>query len=155
MKTIPATEDPLVLRTDYSDESAWQSLCATILEPVDGFATRVDFVSDVEFAGLEAEQLLSAPSNAPDRSFAFIVDQVALTHPKHPILVVDLLREPGRTFRVISTQVGAVADNLSLANMDFSEFAEAVDPDGIFRGFPPMPQRPPPPKQSFWKSLFR
>jgi hypothetical protein len=25
--------------------------------------------------------------------------------------------------------------NLSLANMDFFEFADAVDPDGIFRGF--------------------
>lgn len=155
MKTIPATEHALVLRTDYSDESAWQSLCATIQEPVDGFTTCVDFVSDLEFAGLRAEQLPSAPSDAPDRSFAFIIDHVALTHLQHPILVVDLRREPGRIFRVIPTEVGGVADNLSLANMDFTDFADAVDPDGIFRGFPPMPQRPPPPKKSFWKSLFQ
>jgi hypothetical protein len=29
-----------------------------------------------------------------------------------------------------------IENNLSLANMDFEEFAEAVDPDGVFRGFP-------------------
>ena len=27
-------------------------------------------------------------------------------------------------------------NNLSIANMDFREFAESVDPDGVFRGFP-------------------
>jgi hypothetical protein len=29
-----------------------------------------------------------------------------------------------------------VENNLSLVNMDFVEFAESVDPDGVFRGFP-------------------
>jgi hypothetical protein len=29
-----------------------------------------------------------------------------------------------------------VENNLSLANMDFAEFADATDPDGIFCGFP-------------------
>jgi hypothetical protein len=30
----------------------------------------------------------------------------------------------------------SVENNLSLANMDFEEFANAVDVDGLFRGFP-------------------
>jgi hypothetical protein len=29
-----------------------------------------------------------------------------------------------------------VENNLSLANMDFSEFANHTDPDGVFLGFP-------------------
>jgi hypothetical protein len=29
-----------------------------------------------------------------------------------------------------------VENNLSIANMDYSEFADEVDPDGVFRGFP-------------------
>jgi hypothetical protein len=29
-----------------------------------------------------------------------------------------------------------IENNLSIANMDFEEFAENVDDDGIFRGFP-------------------
>jgi hypothetical protein len=28
-----------------------------------------------------------------------------------------------------------VGNNLSLANMDFHEFADNADPDGVFRGF--------------------
>jgi hypothetical protein len=30
----------------------------------------------------------------------------------------------------------AVENNLSIANMDYDEFAAAVDEDGIFRDFP-------------------
>lgn len=30
---------------------------------------------------------------------------------------------------------GGVENNLSLANMGFEEFADAVDEDGVFRGF--------------------
>ncbi len=66
----------------------------------------------------------------------FIVDRIALTHPEHPILVVDLYTEPGRTFRVIPAEMWAVENNLSIVNMDFFEFADYVDQDGIYRGFP-------------------
>jgi hypothetical protein len=71
-----------------------------------------------------------------EHSFVFLVDQIALTHPEHPILVVDLSDEPGRTFRVIPAEMWSVENNLAIANMDFDEFAERVDKDGIFRGFP-------------------
>jgi hypothetical protein len=47
--------------------------------------------------------------------------------------VVDLLDEPGRTFRVIPKAVSSVANNLSIANVGFEEFVEAADKDGIFR----------------------
>jgi hypothetical protein len=39
-------------------------------------------------------------------------------------------------FRVIPSQMWSVENNLSIANMDFFEFADAVGDDGIFRGFP-------------------
>jgi hypothetical protein len=50
--------------------------------------------------------------------------------------VIDALDEPGRTFRVVPSELWAVENNLSLSNMDFEEFAEAVDGDGVFRAFP-------------------
>ena len=49
---------------------------------------------------------------------------------------MDLLGEPGRTFRVIPSEIWGVENNLSIANMGFEEFADAVDSDGVFRGFP-------------------
>ena len=55
--------------------------------------------------------------------------------PGVPILVVDLRRERGRGFRAIPSTIQSIENNLSIANMDFFEFANAVDEDGVFRGF--------------------
>ena len=40
-----------------------------------------------------------------------------------------------RTFRSIPSEVEPIVANLSLANMDFAEFAHSTDPDWVFRGF--------------------
>lgn len=134
MKKIPATENAMVLRTDFSNESAWQAICAAIEAPDSqyGFKASVHFISDPEYKGVTAEQLLSAISEDPYHSFAFIIDEMALAAKDNPILVVH---ELGRTFRVIPSQMWGVENNLSLANMGFEEFADNVDADGIFRGF--------------------
>jgi hypothetical protein len=53
--------------------------------------------------------------------------------------VVDLLDEPGRTFRAIPPAIQAIDNNLAIANTYFSEFAEKFDLDGVFRDFQPAP----------------
>jgi hypothetical protein len=92
-------------------------------------------VNDPEFEGVTAEQLPSLTAPGVFRAFLFIVDRIALSHPDRPILVVDLYDEAGRTFRVIPSEMCSVENNLSIANMDFAEFADNTAPDGIFRGF--------------------
>ena len=136
MKRIPETKNTLVLRTDFSDTAAWESICVAIQAPVGEFRAYVDFVSDPEYANLAVEQLSLLIPQGSNHTFLFVVDHTALAHPDHPILVVDLYTERGRTFRVVPSEMWAVENNLSLANMDFAEFADAVDRDGIFRGFP-------------------
>jgi hypothetical protein len=142
MKKLPKTEHAsglstsLLLRTDFSDDAAWESLCTAIQEPdpVYGFQALVTCISDRDYDGLTVEQLISLVPE--DMTFLFVADRIALTHPERPILVVDLYHEPGRTFRVIPTSMGAVENNLNLANMDFYELADCAGPDGIFRGIP-------------------
>ncbi len=138
MKKIPDTNESPVIRTDFSDELAWKSVCAAIQKPVGEFRAYVDFVNDPEFAGLEAAQLPLMPWEDRKRSFAFIVDTTTISHPDHPVMVVDLRNQPGRTFRVIPSEMWGVENNLSIANMGFEDFAEATDQDGIFRGFSDM-----------------
>jgi hypothetical protein len=55
---------------------------------------------------------------------------------EHPILVLDLADELGRIFRVVPREVSSIDNNLSIANMDWSDFADNVDADGVFHGFP-------------------
>jgi hypothetical protein len=138
VKPLPKTQNSLVLRTDFSDDAAWDALCAAIQKPTEeGFKAYVDYLSDPAYDGLTVEQLVVLSRKGGDRSFAFIADRATFTNPERPVLVVDLYHEPGRIFRVNPREMWGVENNLSLANMDYYEFADNVDPDGVFRGFPP------------------
>jgi len=132
----PDSGNPVLLRTDFSDDAAWAALCKAAQAPSDDdFRANIDCVSDRSFAGLAAEQVVALVQHGSSHSFAFLADRLTVANPERPVLVVDLAHEPGRTFRVIPSQMWAVENNLSLANMEYSEFADNVDPDGVFRGF--------------------
>lgn len=132
----PDADNPVLLRTDFSDEAAWASLCKAAQAPSDeAFQANIDCVSDRSFDGLAVEHVVALAQKGSSHSFAFMADRLTATDPERPVLVVDLSREPGRTFRVIPGQMWAVENNLSLGNMEYSEFADNVDPDGVFRGF--------------------
>lgn len=55
--------------------------------------------------------------------------------PETPLVAVDLADERGRWFRVVPAEMWGVENNVP-GNMFFREFADATDPDGVFRGFP-------------------
>ena len=134
---LPASDMSLLLRTDFSDDAAWNSLCSAVQVPSEhGFLANLDCISNPAFNGLTVGQIVTLARKDGDRAFAFIADSVALTHPEQPVLVVDFYDEPGRTFRVVPIEMWGVENNLSLANMDYVDFADSADPDGVFRGFP-------------------
>lgn len=133
---LPAIPGALVLRADFSDDAAWDRVCAaSAAQTPEGFMASLSFVSDPAFTGLTGEQAaaLTSPSF---RTFLFLVDHVTVTDPEMPLVAVDLHDEPGRWFRVIPGRMPDIENNLSLANMNFREFADGADPDGVFRGFP-------------------
>lgn len=136
MKQIPRTENALVLRTDFSNDLIWKAICEEIQRPVGIFHFRanVEFLDDAQYASITKEQLLELIPSNYDHSFIVIADQTAISHPDRPLLVVDLYEGSGNEFRAIPPQMQSIENNLSIANMDFEEFAEAVDADGIFRG---------------------
>ena len=135
---LPSYDYSLVIRTDFSDDAAWKQVCAEIEKPQTEHELRamVECISDKACAGLAADRIASVLPDDEERVFVFLVDSHALSRPDHPVLVVDLAQEPGRTFRVIPSEAWGVENNLRLANMDFEEFAEVCGQDGVFRGFP-------------------
>ena len=139
MKALPKSDKSLLLRTDFSDDVAWAALCEALRVPSEeGFLAHLDCISDPVYDGLTVEQLVKLAPKGGDHNqvIAFVADRIALTEPEQPVLVVDLYDEPGRTFRVIPREMWGVENNLSIANMDYTEFADNADPDGVFRGFP-------------------
>ncbi len=93
-------------------------------------------MDDREFRGLTKEQLLDRVPNDYRHTFLLVVDTTATQHPELALLVLDLYADRGRAFRAIPSQIQAIENNLSIANMSFFEFADNVDEDGVFRGFP-------------------
>jgi hypothetical protein len=138
MKPFPKSDNSLLIRTDFSDDAAWEALCEASVEPdeEEGFQAHLDFISDRAYEGLTIEQLVAMCPKGGSHTYMFLADGRAQSDPEQPILVVDLYTEPGRSFRVIPREMWGVENNLSIANMDFEEFADCVDADGIFRGFP-------------------
>lgn len=139
MKTIPETENPLVLRTDFSNQKVWDSICAAIRKPAGLFRFRanMDFLDDRKYSSMTTAQILAQIPPKYNHPFIMIVDQITVTHEENPLLVINLLDDAiENEFRTLPSQVQGIENNLSIANMDFEEFSESVDEDGIFRGFP-------------------
>jgi hypothetical protein len=124
--------DRSLVRTDFSDQAAWEAVRdAALAFNEDGFAAGLTVVDDPAFDGVHADAILASASGR--QNLCLVVDSTALTHPENPILVLGSGRRPDR-FRVIPSEVWSVENNL-FWNMDWREFIGGLDQDGVFRGF--------------------
>ncbi|WP_455271365.1 DUF6924 domain-containing protein [Rhizobium herbae] len=78
--------------------------------------------------------LAEAASRTGDHALLIVADSSTMNNADMPLLCVDTVLLGGE-FRVVPERLWGVENNVSLANMDFSEFAVAVGRDGVFRGF--------------------
>src|SRR5260221_14083990 len=114
IEPIAETRNALVLRTYFADQAAWEAICTAIRQPAGDFKAYVAFLSDRQYDGVSAERLRSVIPTGYNHTFVFVVDRLATTDHERPILVVDLWEEPGRTFRVIPSEIWGVENNLSI-----------------------------------------
>ncbi len=135
MKPLPDTDHALVLRTDYGDEDAWQATLAAFAAGTDDESADLSVISDPTYAGLEVAQVMALLPDDWSHTFLFIADHTTMRHPEHPLLVVDAFSDGEATFRAAAAQVWTVENNLSLGSMNFENFIDDVDEDGIFRRF--------------------
>ena len=139
LRTVSASPffgGPHVVRTDFHDDAAWAGIRSQVLEEtIDGFRAYVDIVEDAAFKDVGADSVIAALPPHYSHSFLVIVDHDSMTFPDHPVLVLDLQDPAHGRFRALPTTVQQIENNLSIANMDFAEFAVSVDPSGLFRGF--------------------
>lgn len=152
-----------LIRTDFSNDTAWHAVITETSKPVDfdqpdnpapgndAYGANLQPIDDRSFEGVTAAEL-GQMFTATDDSFGYVLlaDSQAMTEASSSgevtVEYVDLsLSDPedaelfdsfmGRAFRVVTTEIASIEVNLSIANMDFSDFANATDPDGVFRGF--------------------
>ncbi len=152
-------QNPWVVCVDFSNESVWEEIKALIsapqTDPLSGidFYANVRFVRDQRFANQGTLQIVHALPDDYPGFVVFVVDAKTISDREHPLLIIGFAptgddpeggnRPPSRvtadqlrTFRAIPSTIQSIENNLSLANMDFEDFAKSVDKDGVFRGFP-------------------
>ena len=123
-----------LLRTEYSMEERWRDLLERIATPSpDGFLANVTVVSDPRLDGMTADDIQGLASAGRRPILTLVADTRALTDDGFPILVVDTYGRDQRSFRVTAACLWSVENNLSLANLDWEDFADNVDPDGVYR----------------------
>jgi hypothetical protein len=135
------SKDPdasLLIRTDFSDDTAWRMLCDLVQQPTpgDGFQAFFVCIDNPNIAATSLAELAKQAAEDLHCSALFIADAEAIGGADHAVLCVDCIDNPGAAFRVIPAEVWGPENNLRLANMDFAEFAAVAGPDGVFRGFP-------------------
>ncbi|MEU7897127.1 hypothetical protein AB0B45_30210 [Nonomuraea sp. NPDC049152] len=141
MDVLPEAQAMLVLRTDFSRQDAWEAVRAAIgVSGTGGFVEEymdeVRVLEDAAYQDLAPQDILALVPDGYENSILVVVDETTTASAELPLLVIDLVEEHGRTMRVIPAELPSIQANLSIANMDFSEFADNVDDDGVFRGFP-------------------
>jgi hypothetical protein len=147
--------EPWVIRIDFSDENQWQKVRALIAAAQKDRG--IEFFAHVKFVSRENDRnkdvrdvVVSLPDNYAFH-FCFVVDRECIANQDNRVLVVGFypsdLQSYGRppretpakeikTFSALPSQIQRIENNLSIANMDFEEFASSADKDGVFRGFP-------------------
>ncbi|MEV5842224.1 hypothetical protein AB0M32_09640 [Streptomyces sp. NPDC051985] len=135
---LPATAAALLVRTCFDDGAGWQALLGELggtdangwvgadLDPdeidVEHFPLTALVVDDPAFKGLQPGQVPALVPPEEHTTLVALADARAFAEPGRPLTVVDLYDSPGLQAVLPCREVGSMACNLEIANMDFYEF---------------------------------
>jgi hypothetical protein len=126
------------VRADFTEDVKWHEIERSARSPVgpEGFLAYLEFLDDRSYEGVGPAELVSLARGRYRHSFIVLADALSMSHRDHPVLVIDLGEERGRSFRAIPGALQSIENNLSIANLDFVDFAEAAEAteDRILRG---------------------
>lgn len=125
---VPVGWGTVIVRTDFAHPQEWVAALAAVRAPTpEGYVTTEAVVDHERWAGVAVRDLVAADPGA----IFLVFDERTLTSPDFPVLITNGAEE----LRVIASEAGTVEANLAIANMDWFDFAQAADAEGVFRGF--------------------
>ncbi len=145
MFVLPETAKAVLIRTDFSDQQAWEA-CRSAIDASARAAFDVSIEQDVEILDdptnrdITVEQLLALESlEDTDHTFVMLADRETMTSSEHPILFLDLFEDQrGATVRVAASELGEAIGNVDNGNITIEDYAAAAQHAGdgaVFRGF--------------------
>ena len=134
---LPSGAGAPIVRTDFTNQHAWDELCELVREfAAEGLLTDLRLVDDLGYGGATAGELLAMLPEDAGYAYLAVVDLLTLATAARPqdrtLLFVDVDDEEGSgaTFRAMVSELASIDANLSIANQDFSDYADdSVDDD--------------------------
>lgn len=143
-----------LIRTDFSSDDDWQRVVdevskeSDIVGDDDGYTPNIEPISDPGFRSITPEALAGAWPRE-HHGYVILADEQSMREASSgsdlTVVFVDLYAAEedeeefgwvfGRAFRCVASEVAGIEANLSIANMDFPDFADSTGDDGVFRGF--------------------
>lgn len=136
--SLPSTAAALLVRTCFDDEAGWRALLDELggtdadgwvgadLDPdeidVEHYPLTALVVDSSVFEGLQPGQVPALVPPEEHTTLVALADARTFAEPERPLTVVDLYDSPGRQAVLPCREVGSMACNLEIANMDFYEF---------------------------------
>lgn len=134
MTKLAQMENTPLVRLDFSDEDAWVAVLARVRQlSHDGFTANVQIVEDAALAVRDASDLAAEARTNSALSLCVFADRTTMAGRDHALLCIDL--HSLSSLRVVPEALWSIENNVSIGNMDFTEFVGAAGADGIFRGF--------------------
>ncbi|MFI1398135.1 DUF6924 domain-containing protein [Streptomyces sp. NPDC020681] len=141
MRNLPDGDGNFLIRTCFTSEQVWDDLCVRVEEDAsDGLLGGLRLVNDPAYEGLSAEQLLNLVPDDSGCVYLAVADARTAAPVDRPhdrtLLIVNVdpgYEEHGGTFRAMVSDFASVDANLWLANVEFSEYMEATDQDGVYQ----------------------
>jgi hypothetical protein len=133
---LPITENTPFIRTDFSNNKIWEEIKMIIKTPSEeGFLAYISIIEDKTFENIDFLNSIDFRSENCNQAILVIADEITFKQAEITFLVINLLDTQKKSFRVIPSQLWAVENNLSIANMDFEDFYNLDDSEVVFRGF--------------------
>jgi hypothetical protein len=149
---LPATAAALLVRTSFDDEESWRALLGELggadedgwvgadLDPdeidVEHYPLTALVVDDQAFEGLLPGQVPALVPPEEHTTLVALADARTFAGPGWPLTVVDLYDTPGQPAVLPLREVGSMACNLEIGNMDFHDFVAEEDTHPWWEGFP-------------------
>ncbi|MFF7649003.1 DUF6924 domain-containing protein [Streptomyces sp. NPDC007983] len=125
---LPVGEDLPVIRTDFSDDAAWEDAVARVSAEYDDWSVDVTPIDDRRYAGLTSDQVaLLVPEDVHWPMFV-MADVRTMASPGREMLMVATDPEAlVDSARATPTAIVEIAVNLWIANMDWEDYVGRSD----------------------------
>lgn len=124
---LPETEYAPLLRTDFTDDRAWQAL----LGEIEG--DWVTVLADPGHRDLSVPELVGLVPDGSRYPVLVVADAVMFASAERSLLLIDVDEEPGRTFRTVLDAFQSAIANLAIDNQSFDDYLNSVDASGVYR----------------------